>query len=110
MTLFAKEILDFQTSGAEVTSLIFLVKHTWVLVSRINDVKDLHFLFKQQNKRRITIQILKKTQNLTQGQKVSERQTVYSADAAIILFCKTEKKRHFILMFQRLKDKIYTFD
>lgn len=81
MTLFAKKILDFQTSRAEVASLMFLVKHTWVLVFRINDVKDLHFLLKQQNKRSLTIQILKRTQNLTQDQKVPESQTAYSTDA-----------------------------
>lgn len=96
MTLFAKKILDFQTSGAEVTSLVFLVKHTWVLVSRINDVKDLHFLLEQRNKRNMTIQILKKTENLTQEQKVSESQTMDSTEAIIILFCKTERKCHFI--------------
>ena len=45
MTLFAKKILGFETSRAEVTSLMFLIKHTSVLVFRTNDIKDLHFLF-----------------------------------------------------------------
>lgn len=44
----------------------------------------------------MTIQILKKTENLTQEQKVSESQTMDLTEAIIILFCKTERKCHFI--------------
>lgn len=98
MTLFAKKILDFQTSRAEVTSLMFLVKHTWVLVFRTNDGKDLHFLFKQQDKRNITIQILKRMQNLTPDQKVPESQIVYLTDAQECYFVK-QRRNAVILMF-----------
>lgn len=38
-----KEDFGLSPSGAEVTSLIFLLKHTWVLVSRINDVENFPF-------------------------------------------------------------------
>lgn len=81
MTLFAKKILDFQTSRAEVTSFMFLEQHTWVLVFRTNDGTIFIFFSSNKDKRNITIQILKRMQNLTPDQKVPESQIVYLTDA-----------------------------
>jgi hypothetical protein len=95
--------LGFQTSEAEGVSLILLFKHTWVLVSRINDVKDLHFLLKQQDERRPTMQILKKVQNVTQGQKVPNQLTFNRCHSIV-----KQQKHPFVVMPQRRKDTKYT--
>lgn len=100
----------FQTSGAEATSLIFLVKHPWTLVSRINDVKIFFFFSNNKVKEVEQYTYLRRHRFLTQDQNVSESQTVPSTDATIILFCRTEKKCHFNLLFQRLKDKAHLID
>lgn len=103
MTLFAKKIWGFQISGAEVASLIFLVKHRWVLVSRISDAQDPHVLLKRGN-------------NQSTPQKCLSRHTM-GPEAAELLGAKHCASRcstgldgaqmHFIATSERFKDKHY---
>lgn len=98
-----KEDLGFSNQWDTRYILDFLVKHTWVLVSRINDNKDLHFLPKQPNKRNTTIQILKEAQNGPQTER-SPSQILHPTGATIST-SEREEKSHFILMSQSGKDK-----